>query len=186
MTSIPYPRSYWVNDSLLAGVYPGSSNPLDAEMKIKGILDLGITQFISLMEPEEFNHQKVPFTSYQPASTKLSANPLLFQRFSIRDGGVPTLELGQKIVAHLQYEIERGEKIYLHCWGGRGRTGTAVCLYLMVTEGLSAKAAQQKLASLIKPRAELFEPTPETPAQFKFLDEFEKYLDLHSKISILC
>lgn len=185
MTSIPYPRSYWVNDSLLAGFYPGSSNPLDAEMKIKGILDLGITQFVSLMEPEEFNHQKVPFTAYQPTATKLSAKPLLFQCFSIRDGGVPTLELGQKIVAHLQYEIERGEKIYLHCWGGRGRTGMAVCLYLMTTEGLSAKAAQLKLASLIHPRAALFEPTPETPAQFKFLDQFEKFLDLHLKASIL-
>jgi hypothetical protein len=175
----PYARSYWVNPSLLAGVYPGSSNPLEARGKLKSLLDVGITQFVSLMEPDERNFQNVPFTPYPSIASELSTHPLIFQRFSIRDGGIPTVELAQKIVDHMHHEIKRGEKLYLHCWGGRGRTGTVVCLYLMLIEGLSAYEAKEKLTSLIKGKASLFEPTPETPAQLEFLDSIQNATPLN-------
>jgi hypothetical protein len=169
----PYTRSYWVNSSLLAGVYPGSSNLSEAKAKLKKLLEMGITQFVSLMEPDEKNFKNVPFSSYQEVVSELTTRPLIFQRFSIRDGGIPSVELAQKIADHMHHEIERGEKLYLHCWGGRGRTGTIVCLYLMLIEGLSAQEAKERLAFLIKDKASLFEPTPETPAQHAFLDSIQ-------------
>lgn len=38
----------------------------------------------------------------------------------------------------------RGEVIYLHCWGGHGRTGSVVCIMEHLMYGLSATEAMQR------------------------------------------
>jgi hypothetical protein len=42
--------------------------------------------------------------------------------------------LAQKLVR----DIAEGQVIYLHCWGGHGRTGTVVCIMLHLLYGVSA------------------------------------------------
>jgi hypothetical protein len=37
--------------------------------------------------------------------------------------------------------VQDGEVIYMHCWGGHGRTGTLVCVVLSLLYGLSAEEA---------------------------------------------
>ncbi|CAE7703023.1 ptn1, partial [Symbiodinium microadriaticum] len=44
----------------------------------------------------------------------------------------------QTIVSKLQ----EGSVVYVHCWGGHGRTGTMVCAFLTAFYGLSVKQAQ--------------------------------------------
>lgn len=41
--------------------------------------------------------------------------------------------LAQKLVK----DISEGQIIYLHCWGGHGRTGTVVCIMLYLLYGVS-------------------------------------------------
>ncbi len=63
---------------------------------------------------------------------------LSFDHCPIIDCGVTddskVLALAQKLTK----DISEGEVIYLHCWGGHGRTGTVVCIMLYLLYGVSA------------------------------------------------
>ena len=42
---LPFPRSYWVEPGrLLAGFYPGDSDPVEAEYKLQALLDCGVSR----------------------------------------------------------------------------------------------------------------------------------------------
>lgn len=58
---------------------------------------------------------------------------LSFVHFPIKDCGITDDARVLELARNLVKAIADGEKLYLHCWGGHGRTGTIVCimLYLM-------------------------------------------------------
>lgn len=62
---------------------------------------------------------------------------LSFEHCPIIDCGITddskVLELARKLVN----DISVGEVIYLHCWGGHGRTGTVVSIMLHIMYGVS-------------------------------------------------
>jgi hypothetical protein len=49
-----------------------------------------------------------------------------------------------KLARHLVEMVQRGHRLYLHCWGGHGRTGTVVCIMLYLIYGLSAPDAMRR------------------------------------------
>lgn len=49
-----------------------------------------------------------------------------------------------QLAAQLAARLARGEVMYLHCWGGHGRTGTVVCIMLHLMYGLSADEAMER------------------------------------------
>jgi protein tyrosine phosphatase len=51
------------------------------------------------------------------------------------DSHSKVVALAQKLVR----DIAEGQVIYLHCWGGHGRTGTVVCIMLHLLYGVSAR-----------------------------------------------
>jgi protein-tyrosine phosphatase len=54
--------------------------------------------------------------------------------------------------------------VYVHCWGGVGRTGTVIgCL--LADQGLSADQVLQRLADLRKGTRKAARPIPETATQ---------------------
>lgn len=61
---------------------------------------------------------------------------LSFVHFPIRDCDVAddgrVLELAKSLVQ----AISEGEVLYVHCWGGHGRTGTVVCIMLHLMYGV--------------------------------------------------
>lgn len=67
----------------------------------------------------------------------VTPDKLSFDHCPIVDCGVTddskVLALAQKLVK----DISEGEVIYLHCWGGHGRTGTVVCIMLYLLYGVS-------------------------------------------------
>jgi hypothetical protein len=70
----------------------------------------------------------------------VTPDKLSFDHCPIVDCGVTddskVLALAQKLVK----DISEGEVIYLHCWGGHGRTGTVVCIMLYLLYGVSGLA----------------------------------------------
>jgi len=48
-----------------------------------------------------------------------------------------------EIVTNLQERLTRGDCIYLHCWGGRGRVGTVAACLLAAMYGCVARVAVQ-------------------------------------------
>uniref|UniRef100_A0A7S2BYD3 Tyrosine specific protein phosphatases domain-containing protein n=1 Tax=Florenciella parvula TaxID=236787 RepID=A0A7S2BYD3_9STRA len=57
-------------------------------------------------------------------ASALKAPPPTFLHFPITDLTAPSLSYMTSIVDAVQEQLDRGEVVYMHCWGGRGRSGT--------------------------------------------------------------
>jgi hypothetical protein len=56
----PTASSYWiVPGRLLAGAYPGDSDPETHRVKVQALIDAGIRTFVNLMEEDETNHRRL-------------------------------------------------------------------------------------------------------------------------------
>lgn len=133
-STVPFPRSYWVQPwQLLAGCYPGAPNPREESRKLRGMLDAGIRAVVNLMEPEETDHQGRPFIPYEDNLYRLAAErdiEVRCLRLPFADQCVPTRENMRQILDAIDAFLEKGMPAYIHCWGGRGRTGTVIGCWL--------------------------------------------------------
>jgi protein-tyrosine phosphatase len=87
-----------------------------------------------------------------------------YRRIPIRDVDVPTPETMVEILDTIDGALSAGKKVYVHCWGGVGRTGTVVGCFL-VRHGLSGEAAIRKIAELRKGTPDDWKTAPQTQAQ---------------------
>src|SRR4051812_14716097 len=102
MSNRPFPQSYWVYDGLLcAGHYPGDRDAAVRDAKLLGLLDCGIRQVISLMEPTEKGRGGLVFEPYMPRLQELAGERgLAVDRLClpIRDASAPKASVMQEIL----------------------------------------------------------------------------------------
>lgn len=102
---------------------------------------------------------------------------LEFLHFPITDLGVPSRAELEKMVDALAQKIEAGGKVYLHCWGGRGRSGlVAACLLARLyglTEDEALARVQRAYSTRLDPERT---KSPETPEQFAMVKEYIREL----------
>jgi len=77
-------------------------------------------------------------------------------------------------VQHLATRVLDGEVIYLHCWGGKGRSGlVAACLLGVLYKGITAEEALQRIGSYCQLRSSGYHiHSPETREQHDQVREF--------------
>jgi hypothetical protein len=82
----------------------------------------------------------------------------------------------QDILDTIDTSLQAGKKIYLHCWGGIGRTGTTVGCYL-VRRGKTGAAALAQLAEWWQkvPKSRIHPHSPETYEQAEFIREWANH-----------
>jgi hypothetical protein len=165
----PFPRSWWVHRPvLLAGCYPGSLDPVVARVKLQALLDNGIRTVVSLQPREEIGAGGLPFMPYEPLLTQLAAERSLrlsCLRHPIEDCGVPTPEMMASILDAIDGSIAASHPVYVHCWGGHGRTGTVVGCWL-IRHGCSGNEALSEVTALRRHDHYLREnPAPQTDDQ---------------------
>jgi rhodanese/phosphatase family protein len=165
-TSPPIPDSYWVVPSLLlAGAYPGSPDDRRAEARVARFVDAGIRTFLNLTEDTE------PLVPYAPIVDMLAAEAGVACkciRYPIKDHGVPTRTLAQEILAAIRSEIDAGRPVYVHCWGGVGRTGTIIGCWL-VEQGVACDEAIGRIATLRRGVPGAWMQSPEMDEQRAFV-----------------
>ena len=132
--STPFSRSYWVvPEKFLAGYYPGSKDQDEAQQKLTALLNHGIRYVINLIEPDERDWRGTPLIPYEDEMESIAASMgyrVSFDRMPIRDTWIPSgLEM-RRILNRIDRSIETYRPVYVHCWGGRGRTGTVVGCFL--------------------------------------------------------
>jgi protein-tyrosine phosphatase len=138
------PILYWlVPGRFLAGEYPRvKRSKQKSEQKIKKLLSAGITCFIDLTELED------ELEPYDHLVKQLSNKTVLTKRFPIRDVSIPySDEQTIEIMDTIDTIIADQGTIYLHCWGGVGRTGVIVGCWL-ARHGYKGEAALEKLHEL--------------------------------------
>jgi len=164
----PIPESYWViPGQLLAGEYPGAIYaPEIARKRLDAFVKAGFNTIIDLTCEGETEDYK-PLLHEQ---AKLSGLEVECLHFPIGDYGLPTREAMITILNALDDARTRGRKIYLHCYGGIGRTGTVVGCYL-ARHGLSGNDAVHQLASWWQhvPKSARYPHSPETVQQEQFI-----------------
>ena len=96
-------------------------------------------------------------------------------RFPIGDFGLPTAYQMNSILDSIDQNLENGRKIYLHCWGGIGRTGTTVGCYL-VRRGKTGEEALDQLSTWWRgvPKSRYHIHSPETFEQMEFIRTWAK------------
>ena len=143
---------------LLAGEYPGDYNEEQARKRIDALIEAGFNTFIDLTEPNEMS---AIHTTFSIELAQVHELDVKHQRFPIRDFGLPTHEQMRSILDTIDAELQAGRKIYLHCWGGIGRTGTTVGCYL-VRHGKTGEEALSQLARMVEKRAQKLLSSPFT------------------------
>ena len=169
-TAPPGTDSFWVEpERVLAGPYPGAATDTEAEAKLGAFLDAGITCFVDLTEEGE----GPPLRPYAPLLQSIAAErgiTATHLRFSIVDVDVPSRRHMQAILAAVDDALAADERVYVHCWGGVGRTGTVIGCRL-VDQGHTPEMALEKLADLRRrtQRAKAGRVAPETAEQRDFV-----------------
>lgn len=133
--SPPFARTYWVIPGrFLAGVYPGSQSPQEALAKLSGLNQVGVEVVINLMEGHEVNfagQSFVPYASQLAQLARKNGRKVEVLTYPMRDNSVPERDAMVALLDHIDRVMDGDKVLYLHCWGGRGRTGTVVGCYLM-------------------------------------------------------
>ena len=126
----PTGRSYWVIEGrLAAGAYPGKRGRRELERDpevIEQLLDTGIDRFVNLTQDYPGGTDQ-HLTRYD-SGVEHQADVV---RFAIRDVYIPTEDLMVEILDKIDDDLAAGHNIYVHCWGGVGRTGTVVGCWLV-------------------------------------------------------
>lgn len=159
----PIPESYWVAPRFLAGEYPGARDPDLAARKVRRLLDAGLTCFIDLTEADELR----PYWAYVTAQVEPTTTVVQY-RHPIPDMGVPSHVHMRQTLDRIDAKLAEGHGVYLHCWGGIGRTGTVVGCYL-VRHGSTGEQALATIARLRTSTPDGQRPAPETDAQRQFV-----------------
>jgi hypothetical protein len=168
MSDKPIPGSYWVvPGQFLAGGYPVSTlNEAAVNRSLSAFLAAGFDTFIDLTREDEL-------PAYLPVLQEAAARhgiSISYQRINFQDRSLPSQKQMAALLDLLDASLASGRKVYLHCWGGIGRTGTVVGCWL-VRHGLTGGQAFIRLNELYQSseQSKVHPQSPETDAQLKFI-----------------
>ncbi|NMB89512.1 MAG: hypothetical protein GYA17_14230 [Chloroflexi bacterium] len=159
----PFPDSYWVIPGhLLAGAYPGTRrSEEETRRRLRRMISMGINYFLDLTQTEELQ-------SYHPLLDQEAAalqRPVEHHRYPIRDLDIPVEQQMVEILDAIDQAILAGKVLYVHCWGGIGRTGTVIGCYL-ARHGLVGDQGLKYIAERRRNIPDWIYRSPETEAQW--------------------
>lgn len=158
----------------MAGNYPGSISTDEALNNLRWLLQNGINSFLDLTEEGEGN---LPAYSdlLEIEAGKINSR-VKYKPFPIRDFDVPTVPEMSQILKWITAGIADGDTLYVHCYGGKGRTGTVIGCYL-VEQGYTGEAAINQIAILRGDPPGSRVVSPETLEQKNMVYGWNKSLD---------
>lgn len=167
----PIPNSYWVIPGrLLAGEYPCSLDEPQARWKARRLLEAGVDYFVDLTEADEYGLR--PYRELVRVEAQRLGYRPHFLRHAIRDMDTPGPTEMREILDSLETALSVGHSVYIHCFGGIGRTGTVVGCFLR-RQGLTGEEALDRIATLRQGTPAGFRRSPETEAQRRMVIEWE-------------
>ena len=161
----PIPESYWAKEgALLAGPLPVHPERDALRAMVRALIDAGVRTVIDLRTPAE------------PPSIRSLLEKLARDGEDVTWLGVPILNGDAPSVATMQLALDaidaqhaRGRCVYVHCAGGRGRTGTVVACWWIRHGLFDAERALIELMDRRKMHPQGHLPSPETAPQLRLI-----------------
>jgi len=157
-------HGWWADPEgrVLGGEYPGHRDDSVAPRRKLGLLvDAGVGTIIDLTDNDDW---LTPYADHVAAVAAERGVSLERLSHPIPDQGVTTPERYDLIVADIERALAGGRKVFVHCWGGIGRTGTVVGIW-HVHRGHSPEAALERIAASRKGTIKAGRPSPENAVQ---------------------
>jgi hypothetical protein len=127
----PLPNSYVVPGTrLVAGEYPGlpPARPAgEVRARVDALLDAGVRTVVDLTDPAD---GLAPYADVLAGRAAERGLRVAHERLTIRDMDVCDAAHMRRVLDAVDAGLRRGA-VYVHCWGGVGRTGTAVGCWLV-------------------------------------------------------
>ena len=161
---LPPHNSYWVvPGKLLAGEYPRHLDEQESLGRLRQFTQANVSFFVDLTEPGELK-------PYEHLLPQVTDKPCFHRRFAIPDGKIPHSKTQMmEILDAIDVALASEHTVYVHCWGGIGRTGTVIGCWF-------ARHQEPGLAALAQLRAfwshcakSKFRASPEYPWQEEFV-----------------
>jgi protein-tyrosine phosphatase len=169
---LPIEESYWVIPGRFrAGRYPASNSEIRTRKVLNWLLDQGINYIIDLTEEGEAG--TIPYLDLLHNEAEKNHCEVTYRRMPIRDFSVPSVGKIIKILNKIDMAIEKGRHIYLHCQGGKGRTGLIVGCYL-ARHGSTGNQALTTIKTLRDEIAGGQGSSPETEGQKRMVMEWKQ------------
>ncbi|MDQ8153546.1 MAG: ADP-ribosylglycohydrolase family protein [Gemmatimonadota bacterium] len=180
----PWPNTYWLpGGQILCGEYPGDLDAAREREKLEALAAFNVSTFIDLTTPADGLRPYEPL----PISPERTRIPGVFHldwmdfikrevhRFPIADVSVPTRTQMRDILETIDDAVARGRTVYVHCWGGIGRTGTVAGCWLR-RQGASADDALAMIAERWKTvgKRAVHPHSPETEQQRQFIRDWHE------------
>lgn len=174
----PLRGTYWVvPDHFLAGEYPGEVEPELTERRLRAIIGAGVKTFVDLTDEDEINEDAKMIPSYRGILRRVSEQESVrttYAKIPIEDRGVPSPWTLRCILDVIDRSIADENPVFVHCWAGRGRTGTVVGCYLKRHGFAQEGDVIEKLAQLRKDVPNGRETSPHTQEQIRMVVAWKK------------
>lgn len=157
----PTTESNWVIlDRLMMGAYPASLDDSQHFEVSRRLLKCGIRTFVCLQDeydhfarPDQWKSGKRIRPYIYDTAEVFQKDPSIFHNakersktiemlhVSIKDCSITTDKLVLDLAEEMCWRLCKGEVMYIHCWGGHGRTGTIIAVMLGMLFALDANEA---------------------------------------------
>ena len=166
----PWENSYWIIPGhLAAGEYPGDLTRDGAARKLRSLLGAGIDHFIDLTESDEGLE---PYAAIADEEAAAAGVRVVHERHPITDTRIPRSPAEMVgILDAIDDALVGGRTVYVHCWGGTGRTGTVIGCWL-VRQGSSGEEALAQVGKWRNTMAKQPARSPDTSAQRAYVRQW--------------
>jgi hypothetical protein len=136
---------------------------------MRSLLDAGVTCFLDLTTRHD------PLEPYESLVEQLAGAGAMRIHFPVPDMSIPgSNEQTRAILDTIDRVRADGGTVYVHCWGGVGRTGTIVGCWL-VRHGMSGEEALARVSELWETRPDSgWSRSPQTDDQHSYVREWSE------------